>query len=350
MTRRSIFLAFGALFAASSAIFASRATAGNRYYNGPVSDHFDGTLFFNPNGTQPRGFTDLLRWQFNGQKQKWPETFPSPFAQAKPSARVDGLVVTYIGHASFLFQTTGKNILVDPVWSDRTSPVSFAGPKRVNQPGIAFEDLPAIDIIIVTHNHYDHMDLATLEKLVAVHNPLIITPLGNDVIIKKSVPAARFAVMDWGQSYDAAPLKIHCEPCHHWSARGSSDRRHALWAAFVIEGPQGKIYHIGDTGFHAGINYKAAAAKHGPFKVASLPIGAYEPRWFMQGQHQNPDEAVEGFQLLNAEIALGHHWGTVQLTDEAIEAPRIALHAALDKANIARERFVALQAGQVVTV
>jgi L-ascorbate metabolism protein UlaG (beta-lactamase superfamily) len=352
MTRRSLFLSLGAVFVSGAALFASRAAAGNRYYQGPVSDHFDGTSFYNPEGTPPGGFTDFLRWQFNGQKQKWPESFPSPFPQAKPAARVEGngLIVTYVGHASFLFQTGGKNILVDPVWSARTSPVSFAGPKRVNAPGIAFDDLPPIDLVIVTHNHYDHMDMATLQKLVTRDNPLIITPLGNDVIIASSISEARFSVMDWGQTHEFQPLQIHCEPCHHWSARGSSDRRHALWAAFVIEGPAGKIYHIGDTGFHKGNNYKAAATKHGVFKVATLPIGAYEPRWFMQGQHQNPEEAVEGFKLLGAEIALGHHWGTVQLTDENIEAPRDALHAALDNANIARQRFVALQAGQVVTV
>ncbi len=352
MTRRSFFTAIGTVFAAGTALFTARAAAGNRYYSGPVSGHFDGEAFFNPDGIPPGGFTDFLRWQFNGLKQKWPETFPSPFPQAKPALRVNGdkLVVIYVGHASFLFQAGAKNILVDPVWSQRTSPVSFAGPKRVNNPGIAFDDLPPIDIVIVTHNHYDHMDMPTLTKLVAAHNPLIITPLGNDAIIKSSIPAARFEAVDWGQIYDAAPLTIHCEPCHHWSARGSSDRRHALWAAFVIEGPAGKIYHIGDTGFHSGINYKAAREKHGAFKVVTLPIGAYEPRWFMQGQHQNPEEAVEGFKLLGAELALGHHWGTVQLTDEAVEAPLEALHAALDKASLPRDKFVALRAGQVIAV
>jgi L-ascorbate metabolism protein UlaG (beta-lactamase superfamily) len=352
MTRRSLFLSLSALIASGTAIFAGRAAASNRYYSGPVSDHFDGEVFFNPNGTPPGGFIDLLRWQFNGQKQKWPESYPSPFPLAKPVKRValDKIIVTYIGHASFLFQIGGLNILADPVWSERTSPVSFAGPKRVNPPGISFEDLPPVDIVIVTHNHYDHMDMATLKKLVAAHNPLIITPLGNDVIIQKDIPAARIATMDWGQSYDAAPLTLHCEPCHHWSARGSSDRRHALWAAFVIESPAGKLYHIGDTGFHSGIYYKAVAEKHGPFKIATLPIGAYEPRWFMQGQHQDPDEAVEGFKLLGANLALGHHWGTVQLTDEAVEAPLEALNVALDKAGILRERFVPLRAGHVVAV
>jgi L-ascorbate metabolism protein UlaG (beta-lactamase superfamily) len=350
MTRRALFLALGTVFAAGSALFAARAQAGNRYYKGPVSDHFDGTVFFNPNGVEPGGFLDLMRWQLNGQKQKWPESYPSPFPQTKPAVRVvgDKLVVTFVGHASFLYQTGGKNILVDPVWSDRTSPVSFAGPRRVNAPGIMFENLPPVDIVIVTHNHYDHLDIATLAKLVAVHNPLIITPLGNDTIIKNAIPEARFAAMDWGQTHDAAPLKLHCEPCHHWSARGSFDRRHALWAAFVIESPAGKIYHMGDTGFHSGINYKVAGEKHKAFKIATLPIGAYEPRWFMQGQHQNPSEAVEGLKLLNAERALGHHWGTVQLTDESVEAPLEALQKALVKSDISKDRFLALRAGQII--
>lgn len=350
MTRRSLFLSIGAVFAAGTALFAGRAAAGNRYYQGPVSDHFDGEMFFNPNGIEPSGFLDLLRWQFNGQKQKWPESYPSPFVPAKPVARAaeTAMIITYVGHASFLFQIGGLNILIDPVWSQRTSPVSFAGPKRVNAPGIAFDDLPPIDVIVITHNHYDHMDMATIERLVTAFDPLIITPLGNDAIIKKAVPSARLHAMDWGDAKEIGSLVFHCEPCHHWSVRGSSDRRHALWAAFVIKGPSGKIYHIGDTGFHSGINYTAASEKHGAFKLATLPIGAYEPRWFMQGQHQNPDEAVEGFKLLGAELALGHHWGTVQLTDEEVEAPLRALQTALEKANIAPEKFVALRSGQVI--
>ena len=352
MKRRTVLMSLFGLFTAGAATIGYRATRGNQYYNGPVSDHFDGTAFFNPNGTPPGGFTDFLRWQFNGQKQKWPDEFPSPFATAKPAARVadGGITVTYVGHASFLFQTGGKNILVDPVWSDRTSPVSFAGPKRVNAPGITFEDLPPIDLVIITHNHYDHLDMATLARLVAVHDPLIIAPLGNDFIIKSAIAAARLHPMDWGDNLAIDTIKIHCEPCHHWSARGSSDRSHALWAAFVIEGPAGRIYHIGDTGFHSGTFYRDAKTKFGAFKIACLPIGAYEPRWFMQGQHQNPDEAVRGFELLGAEFALGHHWGTVQLTDEAVEAPQIALSAALSKVGIANERFLALRAGQTISV
>jgi L-ascorbate metabolism protein UlaG (beta-lactamase superfamily) len=350
MTRRSFFLSLAGLMAAGTALFATRPA--NAYYRGPVSDHFDGTMFFNPDGTPPGTFGDLLRWRFNGEKQAWPDSYPSPFEPAKPVARAapDAIVVTLVGHASFLFQIGGQNILVDPVWSERTSPVSFAGPKRVNAPGIAFDDLPPIDMMIITHNHYDHLDLATLGRIVARYRPRIITPLGNDVIIRNAIAGADTHAMDWGDAYEIGGLRVHCEPCHHWSARGTSDRRHALWAAFVIEGPAGRLYHIGDTGYHSGINYRAARAKHGSFKVAVLPIGAYEPRWFMRGQHQNPEEAVAGFMELGADLALGHHWGTVQLTDEAIDAPVKALALALDKAGIAPERFIAMQPGQVVAV
>jgi L-ascorbate metabolism protein UlaG (beta-lactamase superfamily) len=350
MNRRNLFLSLGAVLAAGATFFAARPARANAYYSGPVSDHFDGTIFYNPDGTPPGRFTDLLRWQLGGGRAAWPASRTSPFPPAKPPRRVeaDGLSVTFVGHASFLYQTGGLNILADPVWSERMSPVTFAGPKRIVAPGIAFDDLPPVDVIVITHNHYDHLDMATVERLVARDNPLIITPLGNDAIIGAALPQARIAVLDWGASHETGGVTFHCEPCHHWSARGTGDRRHALWAAFVIEGPGGRVYHVGDTGFHRGINYRAAAAKFGSFDVATLPIGAYEPRWFMAGQHQNPEEAVEGFRLLNARIALGHHWGTVQLTNEAVDAPKLALADALAKAGLAPERFIAMEPGQVV--
>ena len=325
----------------------------NIYYQGPKSDHFNGTRFFNPDGIQPLGFAALLKWQTSPRGPKWPKSIPSPFAGNKPDQRVDGpaLRVTMIGHASLLIQTAGMNILTDPVWSERTSPFSFIGPKRHNPPGIAMDDLPSIDLILVTHNHYDHLDLATLKALHARHGAEIITPLGNDVIIRKSVPDARITVTDWG---DATRLKndvtIHTEPCHHWSARGSRDRRMALWAAFVVETPAGKIYHIGDTGFHDGINYRAAAQKHHGFRLAILPIGAYEPQWFMKPQHQNPEEAVAGMQLGRAARAIGHHWGTFKLTDEWAEEPVKALATALEKAGIASDRFRPLRPGEALDV
>lgn len=326
---------------------------GNPYYKGPVTDHFDGKRFFNPGGVEPGGFSKVLQWRFREKPQPWPPAVASPYPQARPDARIEGnrLRVTMVGHASMLIQTQGFSILTDPVWSERVSPFTFAGPKRANQPGIRFEDLPPIDVVIVSHNHYDHLDIATLKRLVRIHNPLIVTPLGNDTIIRRSIPQARIETMDWGSRFDYGHgLVFHCEPAHHWSARGVNDRRYALWAAFVIETPGGLIYHIGDTGFHDGINYKAAREKYGRFRLAILPIGAYEPRWFMKAQHQNPEEAVEGMRLCNAAYAVGHHWFTFQLTNENIYHPERELHAALHAAGISQERFPALQPGAVFDV
>lgn len=321
----------------------------NPYYDGPVSGHFDGARFRNPQGEAPRGFADLLRWQFSGGRKRWPPAWPSPHPPARPDSRVDGtaLRLTMVGHATLLIQTAGLNILTDPVWSERASPLSFAGPKRVNPPGVAFDDLPPIDIVLLTHNHYDHLDLATLRRLHAAFDPLVITPLGNDAIVRRAAPAMRFAVGDWGARIVAGAIAAHLEPAHHWSARGTRDRSMALWSAFVLETPGGRIYHVGDTGFHEGRFHRAVNEKHGDLRLAILPIGAYEPRWFMAGQHQNPEEAVRAMALCGARTAAGHHWATFRLTDEAIDEPRAHLIEALDHAGVGRGRFRPLLPGEV---
>ena len=329
----------------------TRPGAVNPYYVGPVTDHFDGRCFFNPGGTAPGKFADLIRWKLNGKRAVWPDRIDSPFHGSKPDLRVspDAVAVTLVGHATFLIQIGDLNLLTDPVWSERASPISFAGPKRVNPPAIAYKDLPKIDAVLLTHSHYDHMDVETLARLVADHDPLIVTPIGNDGVLKNDLPrTTRFQVGDW---HDVASIdgkvRVHFEPCHHWSARGLRDRCMALWSAFTIEATGAKLYHIGDTGFHNGINFRAARQKHGGFDLALLPIGSYEPRWFMKGQHMNPSEAVQGFQLCGAKEALGHHWGTFQLTDEAHDAPEKDLHAALDVHGIARDRFRAMRPGEI---
>ena len=324
----------------------------NPYYSGPVSNHFDGSRFFNPGGAPPKGFSQLIKWQAGGGKAKWPERAESPFPTARPDARINGsdIRVTMAGHASLLIQTGGLNILTDPVWSQRASPFSFAGPKRVTAPGIVFEDLPKIDVVLLTHNHYDHLDLVTLARLRQAHDPLVITPLGNDTIIKEYQPSMRVVTGDWEETRSHGGLAFHFEPCHHWSARGMGDRSMALWAAFVIEGPGGRIFHIGDTGFDGGKPYQSVARRHGDIRLAILPVGAYEPRWFMRDQHQNPEEAVEGFVISGARHAIGHHWGTFQLTNEARGDPPADLQKALDAKGIARERFRALHPGEVFDV
>jgi L-ascorbate metabolism protein UlaG (beta-lactamase superfamily) len=325
----------------------------NPYYSGPTSDHFDGEFFYNPDGIPPGRLTDLLKWRFGKGRSKWPSRWPSRFGQAVPDRRVEGdnLVVTMVGHATMLVQTAGLNFLTDPVWSDRVSPLTFAGPKRVNAPGIAFDDLPDIDVVLLSHNHYDHLDAATLTRLVTRHDPLIVTPLGNDRIVRRHAPQARIHVGDWGHHLHLRDeIRIHFTPVHHWSARGMRDRRMALWSGFVIETEAGPIYHVGDTGFHDGRNFAAAGSDHGPFRLAILPIGAYEPRWFMKGQHINPEEAVLGMKLARAQHAVGHHWGTFQLTDEAIDAPLLALADAMERHEIDDDRFVPLLPGQSIAI
>src|SRR5271170_8420827 len=287
------------------------------YYTGPVSDHFDGERFFDPHG--------------------------SP-------ARVEGasLRVSYVGHASFLVQTAGLNILLDPVWSERASPVRFAGPKRVNDPGIAFANLPPIDVVLVSHAHYDHLDIATLSRLAAAHRVRVVTPLGNDAIMRNRDPAIAAEAYDWHDRVEiGADVAVTLVPTRHWSARNLSDRNMSLWASFVITAPGGRVYLVADSGYGDGRHFRSARERHGPFRLAILPIGAYEPRWFMRDQHMNPAEAVQALADCGAELALGHHYGTFQLTDEAIDAPLIALAEALKAAGISPEQFRTLLPGQV---
>jgi L-ascorbate metabolism protein UlaG (beta-lactamase superfamily) len=323
-------------------------------YDGPLSDHFDGEHFFDPDGAPPKSLQDMLRWQLgrDRQRQIWPKWAPSPHADTPPQ-RVDynGVRLSFVGHVSWLIQTCGVNILIDPVWSDRASPVRWAGPKRVNDPGIAFQALPPIDVALVSHGHYDHLDVETLSKLVAKFSPRIITPLGNDVTMRRANPTLRAEAFDWHQRVQLdGGLAVTLVPTRHWSARGLFDRNRALWASFVLETPAGKIYIVCDSGYGEGRHFRGIKQAHGPLRLAILPIGAYEPRWFMQDQHMNPSDAVKAFADCGAEQAVAHHHGTFQLTDEAIDAPVEALHAALDQANIPRERFVALKPGQVFEI
>ncbi len=325
----------------------------NPYYTGPASDHFDGTRFFVPGVPSDKTRGDLLRFLTNrGARAAWPKHLANP-PHEPPAARIEGkaLRVTAIGHATVLIQTQGLNLLVDPVFSTRASPASFAGPKRVNAPGLALDELPMLDAILVTHNHYDHLDLASLSHL-ARHRPCpVLTPLGNDVIMRKHNPAIKAQAFDWGDSA-ALPngVAVHFEPCYHWSARGISDRRMALWAAFVIETPGGLIYHIGDTGYAKGEVFRAMRVKYGPMRLAILPIGAYEPRWFMRDHHVDPEEAVAIFQDCGASHGLAHHWGTFQLTHEAIDEPPKRLAIALERAGIQAEFFQVKRPGQYFDV
>lgn len=339
-------VAAGAVAAAGSAFLPRKA---NAYYRGPVSDHFDGEKFFNPGHAYPQSFGRLMHLYAREDWSNWPADVPG-LPPAKPPPRLAGAAarVTFVGHASWLIQAAGLNILVDPHWSERASPFGFVGPKRANAPGIAFDDLPPIDVVLVTHNHYDHLDVPTLARLWRRDRPLLITPLGNDTIVTEHTPGYETRAVDWGQTVDVGNgVTIHTEETLHWSARGLRDRRHALWASFVIVTPAGRIYAVGDSGFGNGDTFRRVARRHADIRLALLPIGAYEPRWFMGSQHMNPPEAVEAFKLVGAAQALGHHWGTFQLTTEPHDLPPSDLATALAANAIAPDRFVAVRPGAV---
>lgn len=314
------------------------------YYRGPVSDHFDGAHFFNPDPDPAQPRRDVFgRMLFARGRAIWPDHVP--VRPTVPPRRVEGdaMRVTWIGHSTVLIQTAGLNILTDPVWSDRVSPFPFTGPRRVREPGVRFDDLPRIDLILVSHNHYDHMDLPTLRRLWDRDRPLIVTSLGNDTLLRDAGIEAQ--ARDWGGAVRLGPAEVIVERVHHWGSRWLTDRNRALWSGFTVRTPAGNIFFAGDTGLGDGA-WVRAAARHGPFRLALIPIGAYAPRDVMRPSHVDPDEAIRIFEGLNPAMALGVHWGTFQLSWEAIDAPRTAIAAR----DAGRGRFVTTEVGQAIRV
>lgn len=313
----------------------------------PVSDHFDGTLFFNPGVSTDKSLVDLLRWQRRRVRAPWPKTVDNPPAAPPPTVVApDAMALTFIGQSTYLIRTADCVLLTDPIFSNRASPFGFAGPKRVRPPGVALADVPRVDIILLSHNHYDHMDLATLRTLHARWRPLIVTGLGNGAYLeRKGIPGA-LELDWWGMCNPVAGVRITYVPAQHWSSRTGRDRRRMLWGGHVVECGAGRLYFAGDTAYFNGFNL--IRDRCGTPDVALLPIGAYEPRWFMKSQHMNPAEAVRAHRELGASLSLSMHWGTFQLTDEGIDAPLQALAAAVEKQGVPPERFLAPPPGTTV--
>ncbi|HPI39755.1 MAG TPA: MBL fold metallo-hydrolase [Pseudobdellovibrionaceae bacterium] len=311
-----------------------------------LSDHFDGKKYFNPNRPHPIGFTDFLKWQMTRQKASWPD-FINDVVQIQSIPKSENRInIIFVNHATVLIQIGELNILTDPIWSDRASPFSFLGPKRVRKPGIEIEKLPPIHVILISHNHYDHLDLPTLQILSQKFNPLILVPLGNQSWLKGEGIISN--ELDWGQSQIVGEYKITFEKAYHWSARGMFDRFESLWGSFVVEGKGKKIYFAGDTGY--GDHFKELAKKYSFFDLSLIPIGAYEPRWFMKGHHLNPEDAILAHQDLNSKRSLGIHYGTFQLADEGVNQPLEDLKMAREKYKIKEEDFVAAKNGEIFKV
>lgn len=283
-------------------------------HDGPPSDHFDGRRFYQDPPVN-KGFLAFLRWQFNRERQgEWRMELAPPVAEPPPS-RVEGdaMRVTFVNHATVLVQMRGLNLLTDPIWSERASPFRNLGPRRHLAPGIAFEDLPPIDAVLVSHNHYDHMDLPTLRRLAERDDPLFLVPLANCAYFR-TLPTGRCTELDWWEFSDVFPgLRLHAVPARHWSRRGALDTNRALWSGWVIEGAH-RVYFAGDTGY--GEHFAEIRARLGPPDLAILPIGAYLPRWFMAAQHISPGEAVLAGDVLGAGVSMAMHHACFRLADD----------------------------------
>jgi len=271
--------------------------------------------------TRHAGFGDFLRWMRTrepGPWRKWADVSPAP----TPPRRVGRgeMRVTFVNHATVFVQMDGVNILTDPIWSERCSPVQWAGPRRVHPPGLRFEQLPPIDVVVISHNHYDHFDLPTLRRLAVEHRPRIFVPLGNRSLLDRA-KVRGVEELDWWQSAGVREgVRVAAVPAQHFSGRGLSDRDRALWAGFVVTGPTRSMYFAGDTGF--GQHFKEVRERYGAPGLALLPIGAYRPEWFMSRVHMSPDEALRAHEVLGAEASVGIHFGTFRLADDGQdEAP-----------------------------
>jgi L-ascorbate metabolism protein UlaG (beta-lactamase superfamily) len=304
--------------------------------------HYRGGRFFNP-GVPEHGFRELLRWISTRRPVPWPrwiDSSPGP----KPPERVHGstLRVTLINHSTVLLQTEGLNLLTDPVWSRRVSPVSFAGPQRHRVPGIRFEDLPPIDVILLSHDHYDHLDVPTLKLLGNQHRPAVFCPLGLARQVRNCGLTDVFE-LDWSQSVDWRGLRMHCVRAQHFSGRTPFGRNRTLWCGWVVEASAGNLYIAGDSGF--GDFFAEIGRHYSPIRLALLPIGAYEPEWFMGPVHMTPEQAIEVCSQLNAAYAIAVHYGTFALADDGEADPPARLRLALAGGEDA-VRFLVLPEGE----
>ena len=313
-------------------------------YSGPSSDHFDGKQFINYDNVTAQGFSKVLKWMISRESGPWKKITQPP--TTKPNTREDNLTVYFVNHSTFLVQWKGINFLTDPIWSERTSPFSFAGPARMRPPGIAFDDLPPIHLVLISHNHYDHMDLPTLQKLVERDDPAIILPLGVDLYLSGK-DLNKSHALDWWQSKKYDSLDIVLVPAQHFSGRGMLDRDRTLWGGFMITDSIQTLYFAGDTGYNEKM-FDDIATRHPRIDLALLPIGAYKPQWFMSPIHISPAEAVIIHKQLNIRKSVAMHYGTFPLADDGQEDPANDLLNALDKSGVSRDDFLLLKEGDKI--
>jgi L-ascorbate metabolism protein UlaG (beta-lactamase superfamily) len=313
-------------------------------YRGPVSDHFNGKKFTNPTGVEAKGLREVFKWMFTRKRTPWTENKtehgPRPLAFFK-----DGIRITFINHTTFLIQVDGINILTDPVYSKRVSPFSWAGPQRMRAPGIRFEDLPKIHAVLLSHNHYDHLDIKTMRVLQAAHHPQIVTPLGVKAFLDQQQIVGAKDLDWWDQTTLFDMIKVTAVPAQHFSGRGSLDRDATLWCGYTIETGSGKIYFAGDTGYN-DVTFKEIGKRVGDLKVSIIPIGAYKPRWFMSPIHADPEEAVKIHVDTKSPVSIASHFGTFPLADDGYEDPVNDLKIALEKYRLSQNDFFTMKEGE----
>lgn len=308
----------------------------------PKSDHFDGRRFFNPHLENARPLSAVPR-MLTEPRAPWPPRVPVQVRDVDPRPAEAWASLTFVGHSTFVIQTPKGTVITDPVFAERASPVSFAGPRRVREAAVRLDRLPHIDLVLLSHNHYDHCDLASLRHIARRFSPALVTPLGNGKLARQT-GFTRIDECDWWGTSSHAPLPVTVTPARHFSARTPFDRNEALWGGFVLQVGPRRLYVAGDSGH--GPHFGEIRQRLGAMDCALLPIGAYEPRWFMSPIHMNPDEAAQAHLAVDSRLSIGKHYGTFQLTSEAIDEPLRALAHARRIHGIPDDRFTTLDFGE----
>ena len=305
--------------------------------------HFDGKHFYNPNGSRAPGWIDALRWQLTSRGERSPRFVPD-VKQSVPPRQVEGneLRATLINHSTVLLQQSASHILTDPIWSGRASPLSWIGPRRRRSPGVLQEDLPRIDIVLISHNHYDHLDLRTLQWLAGRGDITFIVPIGVCSLLRSERIGPVYE-LDWGEARKVNGITVYCVPALHFASRGIFDRNKTLWCGYVISSVNGNVYFAGDTAF--GDHFSQIRERFGSLRLALLPIGAYEPRWFMSPIHMAPEEAVRAHEVLGSGTSIAIHHGTFQLGDDGIDTAKRQLLASSRPGS-----FLILENGQSAVI
>jgi L-ascorbate metabolism protein UlaG (beta-lactamase superfamily) len=312
----------------------------------PVSDHCDGERFFNPHAVSGRSYVDVLKWMRTRERHAWPASAPLIPHDPPPSRVAKGQVaITFIGHSTFLIRTASMTFITDPVFTSHAGPLGRLGPRRVRPPALDASALPPIDAVLVSHNHYDHLQPRSLRLF--AERAAFVAPLG----LRNLLPSGfnrTIHELDWWDRARVGAAEITCVPAQHFSARTPWDRNRTLWCGFIVSVDGITIHFAGDTGYSP--QFAEIGARCPRIDVALLPIGAYEPRWFMQPMHMNPEEAVRVHLDVQARASIGMHFGTFQLTDEGIDDPLRALESARTAAGVAPDAFRVLDFGETVIV